>query len=145
MRTWAAASCLLLAATAAVAEQAHIVFAPGLPAGIVDVSTWEVVAGDFDTPSLRGGYRFYVNPARQLLYQVMRYRTSNQADRQLGAERVAYVRNPGSHEPIVCWERQPAGSSPEWRALVPGTSEYVVEMGTLMGVLAGAAGAARER
>ena len=117
-------------------------FADTLPPGIADVSGWELVSGDFDTPQLRGGYRFYVNPDRLAMYQLMRYRIqrlpsgTQGGDAALGAERVAYVRRPEVHEPIQCWERQVLGPGPEWRALAPGSAEYQTEMMLLTQVLA---------
>jgi hypothetical protein len=112
-------------------------FAPTLPDGVADVSGWELVSGDFDTPGFRGDYRFYVNPGRQALYQVMRYRTATSGGpgEPLGAERVAFVRQPGVREPIACWERQPEGVVPPWRRLLPDTPEYLAEMGTLNRVI----------
>ncbi len=117
-------------------------FADNLPPGVADVSAWELVSGDFDTPQLRGGYRFYVNPERLAMYQLMRYRiqrlpsAAQAGDAALGAERVAYVRRPEVREPIQCWERQAPGTGSEWRALVPGTTEYRTEMIVLTQVLA---------
>ena len=126
----------MLASTPVSARGAE--FAPALPAGVADVARWELVSGDFDTPGFRGDYRFYVNPQRQGIYQVMRYRTSAGAlqHQPLGAERVVFVRRPGVREPILCWQRRSAGHAPEWRQLQPGTAEYVAEMGTLMRVIA---------
>ncbi len=113
-------------------------FAPTMPEGVADVSGWELVSGDFDTPGFRGDYRFYVNPQRQALYQVMRYHTSTSGGtgEALGSERVAFVRRPGVREPMLCWERQPAGATLQWRVLEPGTPEYLAEMRTLMRVIA---------
>lgn len=134
---------IALAAAAVVrAEPAATSFSETLPPGITDVSRWELVSGDFETPRIRGGYRFYVNPERVALYQVMRYRVqrlpfgSERGDAALGAERVVFVRRPGVREPIECWERQAPGSPAEWRALDPGTAEYRTEVLVLTEVLA---------
>jgi hypothetical protein len=139
----AAAIALALAAAGIVrAEPAATRFAETLPPGVADVSRWELVSGDFETARMRGGYRFYVNPDRSALYQVMRYRVQRlpldgeRGDATLGAERVVYVRRPGVSEPIECWERQAPGSATQWRALAPGTAEYRAEMLTLTQVLA---------
>ena len=134
MRRAVLAVLLLLAATGSARPSD---FASTMPDGVADVSGWELVSGDFDTPGFRGDYRFYVNPRLQALYQVMRYHTSTGlAPGELGAERVAFVRRPGTREPMACWERQPAGTVPQWRELAPGSAEYVAEMGTLMRVIA---------
>jgi hypothetical protein len=147
MRSAALAAAYLLTGTAVFAAGAE--FAASLPEGVVDVAGWEQVSGEFDSPGFRGGYRFYVNPQLQGLYQVMRYRTSTRRGtaRDLDAERVAFVRRPGTREAMLCWQRQPAGVQPQWRLLQPGSSEYVAEMGTLMRVIGAhrAATLARER
>jgi hypothetical protein len=124
------------------AEPADTAFAESLPPGVADVSRWELVSGDFETSRMRGGYRFYVNPERVAMYQVMRYRVqrlssgAERGDARLGAERVVFVRRPGIREPIECWERQAPGAATEWLALVPGTAEYQREMLVLTEVLA---------
>jgi hypothetical protein len=140
---WASALLLALAVPAAASgPDAEPVFAPSLPDGVGSLAGWEIVAGDFESKDARGSYRFYVNPARGALYQLMRYRVelrgpagAAQPDRG-GAERVAFVRRPGVREPMACWERQPAGSTPAWRELAAGTAEYNAEMGVLIQVLA---------
>ena len=38
------------------------------------MSGWEMVSGEFETAAGRGAYVFHVNPQRQAIYQVMRYR-----------------------------------------------------------------------
>jgi hypothetical protein len=132
----------LVAAAPARSQLASPGFSAILPPGIADVSGWELVSGDFETAQLRGGYRFYVNPERSAMYQLMRYRVQRlpsaegPGDAALGAERVVFVRRPGVREPIDCWERQPPGATPEWRLLVPGTLEYRDEMMMLTRLLA---------
>jgi len=141
-RRRAALALLLAAAGSALAAPAPTRFAETLPPGVADVSRWELVAGDFETDRLRGGYRFYVNPERLAMYQVMRYRVQRLArdgqagDAELGAERVAFIRHPGVREPIECWERQAPGEGAGWRTLAPGTTEYQTQMLVLTQVLA---------
>lgn len=135
------AALLLLAGTAvARGEGPAPAFAPLLPEGVGDVTGWEVVTGEFETRVARGAYRFYVNPARAAMYQLMRYRVElldpAGAPRRTDAERVVFVRRPGVREPIACWEKQPEGASAAWREVAAGTDEYRVEMGVLMQVLA---------
>jgi hypothetical protein len=102
---------------------------------------WEVVAGDFETARLRGSYRFYVNPVRLAMYQLMCYRVEflgqpESEPRQPSGERVAFVRHPGTPEPILIWARGATGAGPEWRPLAADTDEYKIELALLMGVLA---------
>ena len=116
-------------------------FAPVLPGAVVDVTGWEIVSGEFETARARGAYLFYVNPRRQALYQLVRYQVellapASEAERvRRPAERVVFVREPGSHEPLLCWVREPLGSGPAWREVPPGTDEYRLEMGMVMRVL----------
>ncbi len=115
-------------------------FARDLPAVIGDVSGWETIVGDFETDAARGSYLFYVNPRRQAVYQLMRYRVelldAGSARQRGSAERVVFVRRPGSREPLLCWRHEPPGTVPEWRQLQAGSDEYKLEMATLMQVLA---------
>jgi hypothetical protein len=137
---WAAALLLALVALAA-GQDTDPGFAPVLPEGVGKVTGWQIVTGDFETATARGAYRFYVNPARAGMYQLMRYRVevrgaAGAAGRERGsAERVAFIRRPGVREPMACWERQPAGASSAWRELQAGTEEYKFEMGMLIQVL----------
>jgi len=122
-------------------QDAAAPFAPVLPPGVVDVTGWEIVAGDFETTRARGAYRFYVNPKLQAIYQVMRYQVQLLAPAsplesvRNTAERVVFVRKPGSRQPLLCWEREPPGTVPAWREVQPGTDEYQLEMFMVMRVL----------
>ena len=148
MRLRLVAALLLLGALRAAAQGGTGAFAPTLPDGIGDVSRWQLVTGDFDTRRARGEYRFYVNPARPAMYQLMRYRVqllegaTGEERRRGPAERVAFIRQPGVREPMVLWERGPAGADPAWREIAAGTNAYRLEMGVLMRVL-GVHGAVR--
>lgn len=139
-----AAGWLLLAAGGAAAEPAG--FSATLPDAVVDVSAWQLVSGDFESPGLRGHYRFYVNPARQGLYQLMRYRTAGAGPgAPLDAERVAFVPRPGVREPMLCWRREAPGRQPEWRAVAAGSPEYLAEMAMVMRLLSIHRSALRQR
>jgi hypothetical protein len=142
MRLRLASALLLACAARATGQEGVADFSPTLPSGVGDVSGWQLISGDFTTRSARGEYRFYVNPARAAMYQLMRYRvqllgaTTGEERRRGPAERVAFVRQPGVREPMLFWEREPAGVTPAWRAIGAGTDEYRMEIGVLMGVLA---------
>ena len=142
MRFRLIAALLLLGFAPVSAQDVPPTFAAVLPVGVADVSGWEIISGEFETAQARGAYRFHVNPRRRAIYQVMRYRVellaptgSLQMNRRSG-ERVAFVRRPGSPEPLRCWEREPEGTVPAWRELAAGTDEYQMEMSLLMQVLA---------
>jgi hypothetical protein len=141
MRLTVAAALLLTAVARAAAQDPEPGFATTLPDAVGDVSAWEAITGDFEAARMRGSYVFYVNPARQAMYQLMRYRVEllGQADgdpRRAPGERVAFVRNPGAHEPMLIWARDGTGAQPAWRLLTSGTDEYKSEVGVLMGVIA---------
>jgi hypothetical protein len=142
MRVWPLIVLSLLAGVPAGAQDVAASFAVVLPDGVADVRGWEVVSGEFETPRVRGSYLFYVNPRRQGLYQLMRYRVelllpSPGLEEHRGSrERVAFVASPGVLEPMRCWEREAAGVVPQWQELVAGTDEYQLEMALLLQVLA---------
>ena len=142
MRCWVIALLLLLVGPAAPGQDASAGFALQLPAAVGDVSSWETITGRFETTRARGSYLFYVNPRRQGIYQLMRYRvellgaTDPRSGGHTFSERVAFVRNPGTREPLLCWRLQPGGSGLFWHSLTPGSEEYQHEMATLMQVLA---------
>jgi hypothetical protein len=141
MWRWLAMGLLLAGAARAGAADPSALFAATLPENIGDVSRWEIESGHFESRTERGAYRFYVNPQRLAMYQLMRYRvelrvaTSLEERRRGGAERVAFIRRPGVREPMVCWERLP-GEVTAWRELSASTEEYQLEMNVLMRVLA---------
>jgi hypothetical protein len=132
---------LLVFGGAPATSQDGAAFALDLPADVEDVSGWQVVSGDFETKVARGAYRFYVNPRRNALYQLMRYRVqllepATDLERRRGSsERVAFVPRPGVAEPMLCWQREPPGTHPVWRPVPPGTDEYRLEMALIIQVL----------
>jgi len=141
MRFVAAAALLLVVATGLGAQERAAGFAPSLPRDVGDVSRWEIVTGDFDVPQMRGSYRFYVNPSRQAMYQLMRYRVEllrqrSDAYQRASGERVAFVRHPGTRERMLIWTRAATEGGPSWRLVVADTDEYKIELSVLMGVLA---------
>jgi hypothetical protein len=141
MRLPPATGLLLVMAAAATGQNGGTAFAPTLPHGVGDVSRWEIITGDFEAQRMRGAYRFYVNPSRQAMYQLMRYRVEllgrgGEETRGGSAERVAFVRRPATREPMLLWARSAAGVEPAWRPIGPDTDEYRVEIGVLMRVVA---------
>ena len=129
---------LLLLGPAGLAEvpRAELAFALHLPEDIIDVSTFEMVSGEFTTTISSGRYRFYVNPKWQSLYQVMRYSLTFVEDEGASsAEKVVFNRHPGLREPLAVWVRIAHDEPARWRPLSPGTLEYTLELGRLMQVL----------
>ena len=74
MHRWVMVGLLVLGGAKPGSQDAAAPFAPALPPGVVDVTGWEIVTGDFETTRARGAYRFRINPSRQAIYQLMRYR-----------------------------------------------------------------------
>lgn len=129
---------LLLLGPAGLAEipGGELAFALQLPEDVMDVSTFEMVSGEFTTTISSGRYRFYVNPKWQSLYQVMRYSLRFVEDGGASAsEKVVFNRHPGQREPLAVWERIAQDEPARWRPLSPGSPEYTLEMGRLMQVL----------
>jgi hypothetical protein len=117
-------------------------FSAALPAAVGDVSAWTVVSGEFETARVRGAYRFYVSPARQAMYQLMRYdvqlldpRSDLERDRPLG-ERVVFAAAPGTRAPMMCWATGHGPGAGVWQPVRAGTDAYRLEMMTLIQVLA---------
>jgi hypothetical protein len=136
MRVLLVAGLLLLGSAGLAEVPRELAFALLLPEDVVDVSTFEMVSGEFTTTISSGRYRFYVNPKWQSLYQVMRYSLSFVEDGGASAtEKVVFNRHPGQREPLAVWERIAQDEPARWRPLSPGTPEYTLEMGRLMQVL----------
>jgi hypothetical protein len=114
-------------------------FSHELPADVEDISGWERVTGDVLGQGVAARYLLYVNPTRQGLYQVIRYRivpaVPSEAPRwgRSRYEKLVYNERPGRAH-LRCFERidDAAGRRPHWRELVHGTPEYDWEMRLVM-------------
>jgi hypothetical protein len=137
------AAALLLLASGTTSVSGAAAFPAQLPVEVGDMTGWETASGDVSTPAVTGSYCFYVNPERQGLYQVMRYRVRF-ADGLGGSgiEKVVWNSKPGQRIPLVLWERVDLKDATNplerqgWRVMSPGTTEYLVEMGRLIQLLA---------
>jgi len=116
-------------------------FSIELPSGVPTAAVlakWEKITGDVEASGERVSYVFYVNPLRQALYEVTRYRItrlSTGADgkpqRQHETEKLLWNAHPGTGERLRCYElREPGG----WVQLGQGTPEYRAEMMTAIHV-----------
>ena len=109
----------------------------GVPTAAV-LAQWQKITGDVDTPSERVSYALYVNPLRQALYEVTRYRVTRLSTGADGkpqqrpeTEKLLWNAHPGSGELLRCYElREPGG----WVQLARGTPEYKAEMMTAIHV-----------
>lgn len=130
---------LMLGAAGAAAED----FATPPPDAVADISRWELVSGTFSNPQVEGTYRFYVNPERNALYQLMRYRIRFRAPatererRYRTTEKLVWNAQPGERLPLRCFEHAPgaAGEPDGWREMRHGDREYDDEMAVLVLVL----------
>jgi hypothetical protein len=128
MRARAAALTLALLAPGGLAPAGPL--GETLPAGVPDGRNlrWERVSGDVLTTDDGALYEFYVNPQRQAIYEVVRYRFSRNGREQ--TEKVIW-NAPAVETGPACYSREADGS---WRTLRPGSVEYRDEMMTAMRV-----------
>ena len=139
MRPWLTAALVLAIDPASRVEE----FLAPLPQGFPDVSEWELVTGEAENQQVVASYQFYVNPERQGLYQVMRYRVRFPHPADDGqklysaAEKAVWNERPGHGAPLRCFElvSEPLSQVPQWRELAPKTREYDHEMIVLIQLL----------
>jgi len=118
-------------------------FATPPPDAVADVSRWELVSGAFSNPDVEGTYRFYVNPERNALYQLMRYRirfrtpSTERERRYHTTEKLVWNAQPAERLPLRCYEHAPGatGGQDGWREMRHGDREYDDEMAVLVMVL----------
>lgn len=122
----AAAVVLLLAAAVAQAGALDATLPPGVP----DARSlgWELVSGDVAKATDAARYEFYVNPRREAIYELVRYRFTRNGREE--SEKVVWNRPEIGQRP-ECYSREAGG---RWRALTQGSVEYRDEMITLMRV-----------
>jgi hypothetical protein len=114
-------------------------FTTELPGAIGDISSWEQITGDVTTRQVAARYVLYVNPARQGLYQVIRYRivpsvgSDGPQWRRSRYEKLVFNERPGRAH-LRCFERidDLASRAPHWRELSHGTDDYRWEMHLVM-------------
>ena len=102
------------------------------------LANWQKITGDVDTPTEAVSYVFYVNPVRQALYEVTRYRVTRlspgpdgKPQRRPETEKLLWNAHPGTGELLRCYElREPGG----WVRMEQGTPEYRAEMMTAIHV-----------
>lgn len=118
-------------------------FATPPPDLVVDVSRWELVSGTFSNARVEGAFRFYVNPERAALYQLMRYRVrflrpATELERRYRpVEKLVWNARPGETRPLRCFEHAAGadGQAAGWREMRHGDREYDDEMAVLILVL----------
>jgi hypothetical protein len=113
------------------------------PDVVADVSRWELVSGTFRNENVEGSFRFYVNPERAALYQLMRYRVrfvdpgTELESRYRAVEKLVWNAHPGERLPLRSFEHTAAaeGRPAGWREMRHGDREYHDEMAVLIMVL----------
>jgi hypothetical protein len=103
-----------------------------LPEGVPDGAAlgWERVTGDVATAEEGAAYEFYVNPARNGIYEVVRYRFTRAGRTE--NEKLVWNRLPKGEGPS-CFSHEADGS---WRRLPADSKEYRDEMLTAIRVYA---------
>jgi hypothetical protein len=108
---------------------------PGVPDG--EALGWEKISGEVETEDENVTYTFYVNPAREAIYELTRYRVTRfslkngRRAAEPESEKFVWHAHPGTGQVPLCFA---LGSDGAWRALLPATSEYRSEMATTIQV-----------
>jgi hypothetical protein len=110
-----------------------------IPAGVPDGDAlgWEKITGDIETASEAVVYTLYVNPAREAIYELTRYRVTRfsvkdgRRTAEVEPEKFIWHAHPGTGQVPLCFALQTDGS---WKAVLSGTAEYRDEMGMTMHV-----------
>jgi len=118
---------------ASLARAGDFVAEPPLP--IARFAAFEMLGGEVDSPRLRAGYRFYVDPARAALFTVMRYRLRSNGGGAPPTEKFVWNERPGQAVALRCFEWVEVGGGGSWRELSAGSAVYDQEMQTLRLVL----------
>lgn len=115
-------------------------FSPVLPAGIPDPSGWEKSSGsaEFDNPHRFVDYELYVQPGREALYALTRYRITltDPRDRErykiTANEKLQWDPPTGAPRRFQC-DAHPSGPC-RWRELPRWSAEYVGETPAILSV-----------
>lgn len=102
------------------------------------LGSWQKITGDVETGREDVSYELYVNPKREALYEVTRYRVTHHSTGSDGrpqsvseSEKFLWNAHPGTGELLRCFELLSDGS---WVQMKTGSPEYRNEMGTAMRV-----------
>ena len=104
---------------------------------------WERIDGHADTRDQRIDYALYVDPRYQALYVLTRYRISRITAGSDGgrvvrreSEKLLWNSHPGSREPLLAYELDPATADrgPRWRTLATGSDAYREVLMTAIGL-----------
>jgi hypothetical protein len=109
-------------------------YTPTAGPSVAVLGSWQKITGKVDTGTEDVSYELYVNPKREALYEVTRYRvthhsTGDDGRRQSVSESEKFLWNshPGTGELLRCFELLSDGS---WVQMKTGSPEYRNEMGT---------------
>ena len=124
---------MLRASGAAHGAELSATLPPGVPS-FATLGTWQKIDGKIETATATVHYEFYVNPRREALYEVTRYRVTqlsrgpDGSPRRVPAtEKFLWNAHPGTGERLWCFElRRPGG----WTRLDTHSREYQEEMRT---------------
>ncbi len=109
--------------------------AVALPPGVPDGAQlgWERITGEFASATESLVYTFFVNPARQAIYEVAQYRSVRVEGRTRTplTEKLVWNQYPSGGKGPQCFSLEASG---QWRTLERGSDEYRSEMGMTMHV-----------
>ena len=132
-----AAAVALLAFTAAPIGVAQ--FSSKVPVAIPSVQGWERITGDLEvvSPRVDVQYEFYVNPARQAAYEVVRYRVTDRDPNRKGnrypaTEKLQWDRDGRDVRRFECVASAPAGPGCAWEEMEKGSPDYLREVPVLL-------------
>jgi len=102
-----------------------------LPPGVPDARSlgWQQITGEVASATDGARYEFFVNPRRQAIYEVVRYRFTRNGREE--SEKLVWNSPPAAGRGPTCFSQQGDGS---WRQLQAGSAEYRDEMITAMRV-----------
>jgi hypothetical protein len=113
----------------------------GVPAGET-IATWERMSGQARSAGDLIAYELHVQPQRRALYALTRYRVLSPAGLEPGNEMLIWNAQPGTRQPLLCFERvsyrdwRTMGASRRWawEPVQHGTDRYRVAMATAIRV-----------
>ena len=114
-------------------------FTPEVPSVVPSVEGWETFSGEveFGRPArVAVQYEFFVNPARPVIYEVVRYRVTllgagGEPD-SVSNEKLQWDRNGRDLRRFECVGNEPAVGGCTWREMATGGDEFIREVPVLL-------------
>jgi hypothetical protein len=116
-------------------------FSKKVPESVPSVEGWERIAGDLelDNPRVAIQYEFYVNPERQAIYEVVRYRVTDLSPlgeggkRPAATEKLQWDLDGRDVRRFECVANAPGrGAGCTWQEMEKGGADYIREVPLLL-------------